>query len=63
MPITLQRAIETRISGDGEGWIYIEQVDPELNSDCVCLTVDQFNQLVLYADQIRKEAVEPNELL
>jgi hypothetical protein len=63
MPITLQRAIETRISGDGEGWIYIEQVDPELNSDCVCLTVDQFNQLVLHADQIRREAVEPNELL
>jgi hypothetical protein len=63
MPITLQRAIETRISGDGEGWIFIEQVDQELNSDCVCLTVDQFNQLILHADQIRKEAVEPNELL
>jgi len=63
MPIVLKRAIQTQIYGDGEGWIYIQQVDPELNSDCVCLTVDQFNQLMLHADQIRREAVEPNELL
>jgi hypothetical protein len=63
MPIILQKAIQTEIYGDGEGWIYIQQVDPELNSDCVCLTVDQFNQLMLHADQIRREAVEPNELL
>ena len=63
MPIILQRAKQTEIYGDGEGWIYIQQVDPELNSDCVCLTVDQFNQLILHADQIRREAVEPNELL
>jgi hypothetical protein len=63
MPIVLQRAIQTQIYGDGEGWIYISQTDPELNSDCVCLTVDQFNQMLILADQIRREAVEPNESL
>jgi len=63
MPIVLPKAIRTEIYGDGEGWIYIQQIDEELNSDCVCLTVEQFCQIINYSEQIKREAVEPNESL
>jgi len=63
MPIILQRAIKTEIYGDGEGWIYIQQIDPELNSDCVALTINQFTEIINRAEEIKREAIEPNESL